>query len=105
MNITALELSIISLSFHPQGDYLAIASGSKLEVWKWNPNPSFNSSSTSSSSSMSDINSNRTLGRYSRSIIHTRNIRAVGFHPTGDFLFAAAPDKPKPASESLIYCK
>jgi len=88
------EFSIISLSFHPDGDYLAVASGSKLEVWKW-------SNSNNSSSAAPPLAENNMI---TCPIVHSRNIRAVCFHPSGEFILAAAPDKPKQATESLIYC-
>lgn len=40
-----------------------------------------------------------------RGITHTRNIRAVLFHPSGDYIFAVAPDSPKPNTEELAHCR
>ena len=40
-----------------------------------------------------------------RGITHTRNIRAVLFHPSGDYIFAVAPDSPKQAVEELAHCR
>jgi len=44
---------------------------------------------TSSSSSSSSSSMKRT-----RIVTHSRNIRAVVFHPSGRFVFVAAPDPP-----------
>ena len=45
------------------------------------------------------------LPYYCRSITHKRNIRAVLFHPSGDYIFAVAPDSPKQNNEDLAHCR
>lgn len=92
MSVIRLDFSIISLSFHPYGDHLAIASGSKLEIWEWRK-----SNLNQSSSPNDQIRC--------KSVSHVRNIRAVIFHPSGDYLFAAAPSSPKEPNEVLTYCR
>lgn len=45
------------------------------------------------------------LGSFCRTVSHFRNIRAVIFHPAGDYVFAAAPDSPRLPSETLTPCR
>eukprot|EP01036_Dinobryon_divergens_P027952 gene27954-36820_t len=96
VNMARFEYSIISLSFHPAGSYLAVATGSKLEMWKW--------SGTSDNLTPRSTDSSPTP-KLSRPIVHFRNIRAVVFHPAGEYVFAAAPDQPRPPSDSLTPCR
>ncbi len=91
-----LEASIISLAFHPSGSYIAVASGAIVEVWKW-------SDKYCLGHNVSGNNSGRSY-RY-RAVQHMRNIRAVIFHPKGDYLFIAAPDSPKLPNETLTHCR
>lgn len=88
-----LEFSIISISFHPDGDYIAIASGTKLELWDWTKRKE-----------TSRGGYNLAPSTAAPPITHVRNIRAVIFHPSGDYLFAAAPDAPRQSNESVTYC-
>lgn len=88
-----LEFSIISISFHPDGDYIAIASGTKLELWDWTKRKD-----------TSRGGYNLAPSTAAPPITHVRNIRAVIFHPSGDYLFAAAPDAPRQSNESVTYC-
>lgn len=142
--------SIISLAFHPHGQYLAVASGARIELWDWQkptqleggttinstepatdnrqsrgPQESGNASGNGNSNSggnninsaySNDNRNNRcassrlsvkpnTISLTWFSISHTRNIRAVLFHPSGDYLFAAAPDTPKVPLEVLTHCR
>lgn len=98
-----LEASIISLAFHPSGQFVAIASGASIEVWKWDKGDHAVVSGR-------DRDSER--GGYigdckwrNRTVRHMRNIRAVIFHPNGDYLFVAAPDSPKLQHETSTHCK
>lgn len=93
-----LENSIISLSFHPFEDYLAIAGGPAIVVWKWN---------SSSSASIPNITFQQQsqIVQLSTQICHKRNIRAILFHPNGEYLLAAAPELPKLANDTLTYCR
>ena len=34
-NVLRFEYSIISLAFHPEGQFIAVASGPQLHVWDW----------------------------------------------------------------------
>lgn len=62
---------VITISFHPSGEYLAVASGSILNIW--------------------DCKNDVT----SKTVHHGRTIRALMFHPSGKFLFIAAPSGPR----------
>jgi WD40 repeat protein len=93
LNINRLEYSIISLSFHPNGEYIAVATGIKLEVWNWKRGLR----QTNNYADQHIVQHHQ--------VEHTRNIRAVLFYPSGDYLLAAAPDAPRPAGETLTYCK
>lgn len=83
LNILRLDASIISLAFHPCGEYIAVASGACIEVWRWN----------------------KATDRCFHSVKHMRNIRAVIFHPVGDYLLVAAPDSPKQQHETSTHCR
>jgi hypothetical protein len=88
-----LENSIISIGFHPEGNLIAVASGTKLELWDW-------TKSLKSTWTGYNLAPNTTAPP----ITHGRNIRAVLFHPNGDYLLAAAPDAPRQNSETVTYC-
>ena len=90
LSVNRLDYSIISLSFHPSGDFLAIASGATLEVWNWNRAPS---------------QTNRNHIVHCHPVVHNRNIRAVLFYPSGEYILAAAPESPRMNQDSLTYCK
>eukprot|EP01034_Spumella_vulgaris_P037350 gene37350-46086_t len=91
-----LDSSIISLAFHPSGSYIAVASGAIVEVWKWADKNCLGHNVTGNIAG-------RTY-RY-RAVQHMRNIRAVIFHPKGEYLFIAAPDSPKLPNETLTHCR
>ena len=101
-NWVKLTQSIISLAFHPCGDYLAIANGSSVDVWNWTkPFPQGTGNNVTNNSGANQ----RVQLFESRSIDHMRNIRAVVFHPGGNYLFIAAPDSPKQPNEVQTHCR
>lgn len=67
---------------------VAVASGTKLELWDWTAPTRTREQTTAAAPPIN----------------HLRNIRAVTFHPNGDYLFAAAPDAPRADSEMITYC-
>ncbi len=96
LNVIRFESSIISLAFHPNGRYLAVASGSNVEIWAWHKDRSH----------VPDYE----RANVHRTVKHMRNIRAVVFHPGGEFLLVAAPDTPKleqhaQQQETSLYCR
>lgn len=94
-----LEASIISLAFHPSGQFIAIASGASIEVWKWDKGDHAVISGSDRDARCRDSNWR------CRTVRHIRNIRAVIFHPNGEYLFVAAPDSPKLQHETSTHCK
>jgi WD40 repeat protein len=103
-SIVRLEFSIISLAFQPSlngdcGPYIAVASGPHLHMWEWK-NPVYN---VRQGTQIVGINQHENLP----SVMHSRNIRAVMFHPSGKVVFAAAPDPPRlsnaPSSPCRLY--
>jgi WD40 repeat protein len=109
------EFSIISLAFHPTGKFIAVASGSKLEIWQWNKEED-NALYNKNKEDENEINNNNNYYYYNntqqqqhqinfKTVSHVRNIRAVIFHPNGNYLFAAAPDTPRIPSEVLTPCR
>ena len=79
------------MAFHPSGDYLAIGSGSAVEVWNWRTEYPQGDNHT---------------GKFAaKRLVHMRNIRAVLFHPAGNYLFVAAPDSPKQPNETQSLCR
>jgi WD40 repeat protein len=85
-NYVTMDNSIISIAFHPQGDCLAISSGYLLSMWDYRH-------------MMAPAHGGYQAGEDPlnewKSIRHPRNIRAVMFHPSGEYIFVAAPDHPK----------
>lgn len=65
-NIIHLENSIISLAFHPEGNLVAISSGSQLHTWDWREGMASNMGGYAMGSS--PFPSRRT-------VVHPRNIR------------------------------
>lgn len=124
LGVIRLQFPIISLSFHKSGDYIAAASGSTLEIWKWKITCDYdnvvqgrNKTSVTPPMVMSSnvVEGNGVGGAFApatrntrqymlRPITHGRNIRAVLFHPNGDYLLIAAPEAPRLASDKLTYC-
>jgi len=92
-----LEASIISLSFHPFDDYLAVASGPSIVVWHWK-------NSQGTATSYQSTHNRQQVASISTQINHKRNIRAILFHPSGDYLYAAAPELLKVANDILTFC-
>eukprot|EP00597_Dinobryon_sp_UTEXLB2267_P010278 CAMPEP_0170101732 /NCGR_PEP_ID=MMETSP0020_2-20130122/2435_1 /TAXON_ID=98059 /ORGANISM="Dinobryon sp., Strain UTEXLB2267" /LENGTH=780 /DNA_ID=CAMNT_0010324887 /DNA_START=325 /DNA_END=2666 /DNA_ORIENTATION=- len=108
VSMMKFEYSIISLSFHPWGHYLAVASGSKLEMWKWMKGIEAESEIESI---MATLPANKrdlmmlSCSGQSKTIAHFRNIRAVVFHPLGEYVFAAAPDQPREPPDTNTPCR
>lgn len=117
-----LEYSIISLSFHPFLPLLAVASGPKICMHYWNSQWSpaqmrsietsmqhFRQFKYRHSQSLEqeipeiDLKSSGQL--QFKVVVHTRNVRAVLFHPNGEYLFTAAPDPPRPSQPASTTCR
>ena len=112
---TRYEYSIISLSFHPLGSIISIASGPELHLLDWTkkldrlqrgqlrmlpyPHSCYPHLPTSLGISSSSVDT-----AYKR-VTHSRNIRAVIFHPNGKVLLAAAPDPPRQPHAALTPCR
>jgi hypothetical protein len=103
-SLVRLEYSIISLAFQPAedapcGPFIAVASGPHLHMWEWQ-NPIYNIRHGAQ-------NLSHRQRENSPFVVHSRNIRAVMFHPSGKIVFAAAPDPPRlsnvPSSPCRLY--
>jgi WD40 repeat protein len=122
VNMIILNQTIISVAFHPAGEYIAVACGMRIELWEWrvplsyheevpqlpNNTPFAPNSKHLRHNAFSEDGGEDEDGEDSpltRSITHKRNIRAVLFHPSGDYIFAVAPDAPKQNNEELSHCK
>mmetsp|Transcript_22029 Transcript_22029/g.32108 ORF Transcript_22029/g.32108 Transcript_22029/m.32108 type:complete len:522 (+) Transcript_22029:222-1787(+) len=92
-----LEYSIISLAFQPEGPYIAVASGPQLHMWDWQ-HPKH---TVRPGSYHPRVNEEQHIPLLS----HSRNIRAVIFHPTGKIAFAAAPDPPRLPNATSTPCR
>ena len=86
LNLLRLDSCIITLAFHPSGDFIMISSGPNLHTWDWREGVPVRYGGYPEGSSPH---------RPRKIITHTRNVRAVIFHPSGDFVFCAAPDSTK----------
>lgn len=96
------DLSIITIAFHPNGQYLMVSSGSKCHVWDWIANLS-KEHMLFYKKQYKIISSNYHV--YTHVIRHSRTIRAIIFHPNGQFLFLAAPDQQRDSNTNLLPCK
>lgn len=82
------------MSFHPSGELLAVASGQILRLWNWKK---LNRLSASLLNPVAVKNLKeqdekyKSHDYYTRGVLHDRSIRAVVFHPSGEYLFVAAP--------------
>ena len=92
--------SIISLSFHPMGDCIAVVSGQMLHMFHWVEEPGtvpgqsphlLDPTQFKKRYGSRGDNSITPMPRYMRNIYNTRNIRAVLFHPKGEYIFIASP--------------
>eukprot|EP00981_Chlorochromonas_danica_P003725 scaffold686_cov177-Ochromonas_danica.AAC.9 len=81
-----LDACIISLSFHPSGQYIAVSSGSNVEIWKWWSDKEGGDPSSTTTPVRVFPTVNNVVA-----IHHNRNIRAVFFHPSGQHLLVACP--------------
>ncbi len=86
VNCVTFANSIISLAFHPLGDLVVVSSGTQLHVWDWREGMPIVFGGYPRSQSPYP---------HRRTVTHERNIRAVCFLPSGEFLLAAAPDPPR----------
>ena len=105
MNVIRYDNSVISLAFHPSGQFISVASGLLVYFWDWKEG-------------MAVVHGGYPIGRcpYAESrgfnmngqprriISHSRNIRAVMFHPDG-YVFIAAPDPPRIPSATFTPCR
>lgn len=135
LNLNTYSQTIISLAFHPSGYFIAVACGMSIQLWDWQnstgeiegtfpiipakPNttgmaPQANHSASGAAEKDPGVVQESEEGADQaesenpinwRGITHTRNIRAVLFHPSGDYIFAVAPDSPKQTVEELAHCR
>ena len=73
---------------------MAIASGAQVQLWNWTKD--------ASSRTKLKFRPSKHKFKYFKVIVHTRNIRAVLFHPSGDHLLIVAPDPPRLPGGSII---
>lgn len=89
LNRIRLQSAIISLSFHPSGHILAVASGTTLHLWDYDDNESHSQDTSTNQRNGDDGNQHQGYGR-SRGrgtlteIQHEDNLRCVHFPPGGD---------------------
>lgn len=115
LNLIVFNQTIISLAFHPAGQYIAVASGMRIEMWEWQVPDSLlqylhetpqQANETRYATNSRHMHYDRVdEGPHCRGVSHKRNVRAVVFHPSGQYLFAVAPDTPKLNSEDLAHCR
>lgn len=101
-SIVRLEYSIISLAFQPSetedcGPYIAVASGPHLHMWEWR-NEQYSLRTGTQNVAMHQT-------EHTPYLLHSRNIRAVMFHPSGKIVFAAAPDPPRVSNVPSSPCR
>lgn len=126
LNLNTYSQTIISLAFHPNGYFIAVACGMSVQLWDWQnstgeiggtfPIVPAQPNTTGMAQDIHTFAGEAAGGAVEigvepehpinwRGITHTRNIRAVLFHPSGDYIFAVAPDSPKQTTEELAHCR
>lgn len=116
LTMTTFTQTIISLAFHPKGHFIAVACGMHIELWDWNNRDESGITPTARAAKPYNAEEDGSAENYFdgeveeypphwRSITHTRNIRAVLFHPSGDYIFAVAPEAPKQSNDELAHCR
>mmetsp|Transcript_11759 Transcript_11759/g.21827 ORF Transcript_11759/g.21827 Transcript_11759/m.21827 type:complete len:712 (+) Transcript_11759:58-2193(+) len=108
-----LGYSIISLSFQPNdGAHIGIASGPQLLLWDWRhsstPEEDDVMYRAGGTGSNKGLNQNKVVypnQEIEPVLVHSRNIRAIIFHPLGTLAFAAAPDPPRQANAAPSPCR
>jgi len=105
MNVIRYETSVISLAFHPSGDFVSVASGLYLYFWDWKEGMAVVHGGYPIGKCPYDTRGYKLKGQPRRYISHTRNIRAVMFHPNGEHVFVAAPDAPRIPSLVFTPCR
>jgi WD domain, G-beta repeat len=83
LQMVRLEFAIISLSFHPTGDLLAIANGTKLHFWGINNSTTSNTSTAAGTAAGGNNNSSSSSSRLMESD-QKHMLRCVHFPPSGD---------------------
>lgn len=113
LNLLRLDSCVITLAFHPSGEFILASSGPHLHTWCWKEGTLcycyilcsnrfysyflfcvVGETSNNLNTNLSSSSSAPSVKRKSRIVTHSRNIRAVVFHPSGRFVFVAAPDPP-----------
>ncbi len=87
------DYSILSLSFHPFGDIIAVASGPHLHIYQWIDETQNNNLQFTNEYRRINYGykgDQRYVPKKFNAMKHRRNIRAVMFHPSGNYLFTAA---------------
>lgn len=105
MNVIRYENSVISLAFHPSGDFVSVASGLFLYFWDWKENMAVIHGGYPIGKCPNNARGHKLKGQPRRIISHSRNIRAVMFHPNGEHVFVAAPDAPRIPSLVFTPCR
>lgn len=94
LHIAHFPKSVHSLSFHPQGVYLAVAAGMSITLWRFREGSAGGSRSLASAAAATssagggDDSSAPVLVQVS----HSKNVRGVLFSPSGESLFVCAND-------------
>jgi len=101
LNMIRLDCAIISLSFHPTGSILAVASGQTLHLWNYDTGPQ-EDRSTQSNNGTEDTRRTRVkeLTRKGRrtELRYDHNLRCVHFPPGGDTIIVGGANPPLPAA-------
>lgn len=96
LNVFRYDQSIISLAFHPSGQFILVASGPALHTWEWKEGCAI---------AHGGFPVGKSIYPSKRRVVHPRNIRAVSVHPSGEFVFAAAPDHPRGDPTHFTPCR
>ena len=106
IRIHNFQYSIISLSFHPSGEMIAVSTGPQLHMWRWKeqdppelPKPNLRLERKIKGDLALKGDASMIPAKI-RAVKHEANIRAVMFHPNGKLLFIGAqPRSPRRSGE------
>jgi len=101
LNMIRLDCAIISLSFHPTGSILAVASGQTLHLWNYDIGSQEDTSSQSNNDSDDPQRTRiKDLARTGRrtELRYDHNLRCVHFPPGGSTIIVGGANPPLPAA-------
>jgi len=96
INMIRLNCAIISLSFHPTGSILAVASGQTLHLWNYDAGSQDETNATRSSHTNDATDTTRRRRGRRTEMRYEHNLRCVHFPPSGTTIIVGGANPPLP---------